>query len=1291
MKKENFGHESQYAAVPLGGIDEVDRTVADLIEAEAERQDRKLIFIASESICPPAVRRAMASPLAHIYAEGYPAPRMNVLTEDEISDFDHAFVNFRRYSDRRYYKGTDYMNVIESLAKRRCSDLFANDRMSSDHIFANVQSLSGAAANNAVYQAFLQNGDRILGMSLVSGGHLTHGSPVNRSGRTYNVASYSVGRDGKLDYEAIEQQAREFLPRLIVAGFSAYPWDIDWEALRKAADSVGALLMADISHTAGLVAAGVVNSPVGFADVMTFTTHKTLCGPRGAVILTTDEAHAKAVDLAVFPGEQGGPHMHQIAAKAVAFKLAQQKEFKDTMKKVVNNASAMGESFKKRGFELAYGGTDTHLLLLDLKKVKTASGNKITGEIASRLLDNIGITCNKNTIAGDTSANHPSGLRFGTTWVTQRGFGPEELDRTAELVCNVLKGAHAYTYFYAGGDVGRAKLEFDLMEEVQRGVQDLVKKAGDVKGEWEKQYPHFESPVEALNEKEEARPTPMAAPALQDGKPSMKLGRWLFVESYGEVSEEKNALMKSAGLVDMGGVQWVRVSGRRAALFLESVTTAEVLSLKPGQGVGALVLSPNGEMISDAAVLREETQDTSRTWHDSFLMRLGPTGDSDAALRWLRALSDGYTYHDEDIYLKAEGPALLTSLDEEEGGFTAFSLCGPEAQKVLGGVVEDKSLKIPDPGCYAGLQIDGEDVVVFRRGESGCLFGGDGGGRRGGNGGSDGDEQVAFEIAAPVESAKILWGRSLEKGAKVCGLKAVREVHESACSCGFEYGASSTECGPKELLSSPYSKLVFLKKPFFIGQKALLKTIEDEIKDEAAGHLEVGGVEDPGVLKEQLQPVKREEWAKALEVEQEEDRTTCLYEEHLKLTKKRNIIPFAGWKMPVWYDSIISEHEAVRKGAGLFDVSHMGVLSFTGPNAERFLDLVTTNYVPWLNPGQCQYSYLLDHEGNVIDDIIVYRETRDRFMMVVNAANAEVDEAWMRSILKGVVPLEASCPLKGFEGGVEIRNMKLDESLGDDRRVDLALQGPASLQTLFALMSDSEEKRKLAELPSFHLMEAHVGGMKFWIARTGYTGEAVGFELFPHPDKAVELWNMILDKGRDFGVVPAGLGARDSTRLEAGFPLHGHELAGEHAINPLEAGYAPFVRLHKPYFVGRGFMLDAYKNWKRTVVRLQTTGTGGRTIRPGAPVVDARRGTCVGTITSSVTVDKYQVGLAIVDRKRVREGDLVMVYPVTGGKVKKGAKAPEELQPGDRTSLPLEAKIISRFMKPGETRASALE
>ncbi|MFB0546328.1 MAG: serine hydroxymethyltransferase, partial [Anaerolineae bacterium] len=406
------------------GVDiaNIDPDIDYIIDLEEERQTRKLIMIPSESIAPKAVRQALSSVFNNVYAEGYPPLRMTRDEEKLLLDFDHQLVYYRRYADRRFYKGVDYVHFIETMAQRRVAQCFANERVSADQIYVNVQPLSGAAANLAVYEAFLQPGDTLMGMDLFQGGHLTHGSEFNISGKRYKVASYGVSRaTERLDYDAIMKLALEHRPKIIVAGYTSYPWAPDWEKFREIADAVGALLMADIAHTAGMTIAGVYPNPVGIADVITFTTHKTICGPRGAVIMTTDEDKAELIDAAVFPGEQGGPHTNKFAAIAVAFKIAQTECFRDLQRRIVENAKQLADALQKQGIKLAYGGTDTHLLRIDLRGIKTKTGFPLYGEIAVRLLDLCGIVANKNTIPGDELTALGSGVRLGTPWITQRG------------------------------------------------------------------------------------------------------------------------------------------------------------------------------------------------------------------------------------------------------------------------------------------------------------------------------------------------------------------------------------------------------------------------------------------------------------------------------------------------------------------------------------------------------------------------------------------------------------------------------------------------------------------------------------------------------------------------------------------------------------------------------------------------------------------------------------------------------------------------------------------------------
>jgi glycine hydroxymethyltransferase len=349
-----------------------------------------------------AVLEALGTVLTNKYAEGLPG--------------------------RRYYGGCEFVDVAEDLARSRALELFGADH-------ANVQPHSGAQANMAAFLAFLEPGDRILGMDLSHGGHLTHGSPVNFSGRYFEVTSYGVREsDGRLDYDAVRDRARETRPRMIIAGASAYARIIDFAAFGEIAREVGAVLLVDMAHIAGLVAAGLHPSPVPHADVVTTTTHKTLRGPRGGLILAREE-HAKAVDKAVFPGIQGGPLMHVIAAKAVAFHQALQPSFRDYARRVVDNARALGDALLARDFHLVSGGTDNHLLLVDLRP----SHPELTGKEAEAALERAGMTMNKNTVPGETRSPFvTSGLRIGTPALTTRGMGEEEMHRIGEWMARVL-------------------------------------------------------------------------------------------------------------------------------------------------------------------------------------------------------------------------------------------------------------------------------------------------------------------------------------------------------------------------------------------------------------------------------------------------------------------------------------------------------------------------------------------------------------------------------------------------------------------------------------------------------------------------------------------------------------------------------------------------------------------------------------------------------------------------------------------------------------------------------------
>ena len=1053
-------------------LEEVAPFVADLIRWEAERQARKLILIPSESYAPKAVRQALGSVFQNVYAEGYPPLRMTRDPEERLHDVAWQLAYYRRYADRRFYKGVDYVHFVECLAQRRCAELFAHGPIRPEHIFVNVQPLSGAAANLAIYQALMEPGDTLMGMDLYQGGHLTHGSEFNLSGQRYRVVSYGVDpRTERLDYDQIRDLARQHRPKVIVAGYTSYPWAPDWEAFRAIADEVGAYLMADIAHTAGMAAAGVYPNPVGVAHVTVFTTHKTICGPRGAVILTTDEELAQAIDMAIFPGEQGGPHINKFAAMAVAFHIAQSDRFRQLQRQIVTNAHALAEGLQKRGLRLAYGGTNTHLLLIDLKSIPSDTGYPVWGEPAVRILDLAGIVANRNTIPGDTETALATGVRMGTPWVTQRGLDEADMDRLAGLIHRILANIRPFAYNGLIGTLPRGKIELGVLEEVRQGVAELAEKAG-IDFEYQRSgYPHY----------------------------------W---GAEGQGSREAGAL---------------RVTGWRARQFVQEVVTANVAELAPGASLTTYMLDRHGRLIDEVVVAREEPDKWGR---DRYLITPTPQNAARVA-SWLRALSDGYVLFDEkDVFRKVEGPVVVE--ERRSGG------AGEQRSKGAGG--------------------------------------------RGG---------TAAELFAS------------------------------------------------------HPERFDLTKPYFVGQVHLREFAPQA--DKAEWHWQ-----------EQGGPLKR----------------TPLYEVHKRMEAK--MVPFAGWEMPVWYTSVGEEHRAVREAAGLFDVAHMGVFEIAGPHATTFLDTVCSNYVAWLEDGQSCYGYLLDPDGEVIDDVMIYRRRADLYLMVVNAVNEDKDWDWLNAVNERRVVIDRERPWVQVEAPAILRNLK-DPASGEREKRDIALQGPASLPTLQALTDDAELKAALARVRRTDLIECELAGLPLVIARTGYCGEEWGYELFVHPDDAADLWEAILKAGEPFGVKPAGLAARDSTRTEAGLPLYGHELAGPFDISPIEAGFPGYVKYHKPFFVGRDVLLAREGSRTREVIRFRVNQKGVRRPHTGDPVVN-RKGQHIGYVTScSIDTEGYLLGMAIVERRYNVPATPIAIFPLGGKSLE------EALLRGKRVALPVEATVLTRF------------
>jgi len=1031
-------------------LESTDPGLFDLIQLEDERQARRLIMIPSESIASRAILDVLGSSFTNVYAEGYPRPETRLFTEDEILDYTNMIGTYRRYSDPRYYKGVEYVDVVEALARRRCAEAFAANGLTADDLYVNVQPLSGAPANNAVYTALLNPGDTILGMSLLHGGHLSHGSSVNRSGKLYDAQHYTVdSRTERLDYEAILAKALETKPKIIIAGYSSFPYIPDWQKFREIADQVGAYLLADIAHIAGLTAAGVVPSPIGFAHVITFTTHKTLIGPRGACIITDSPGLSKKLDKAVFPGEQGGPHINNIAAIALAFREAQTEAYKQLQGQIIKNAVAFADQLKTRGLRVPYDGTGSHIVLIDSKSIKSEDGAYLTGDMGARILDAAGIVANSNTIPGDRSAFSATGVRFGTTVLTQRGFVENDLREVANIIADLFEKITPYNMAGGRSPKRRAKVDFMALENAKLAVKKLVEKAKDLTPVVEKHgYPHF------------------------------------F-----DIADNRET--KQASFC---------ISGDQVRLFLNYALSNDVEALEIGESQPTLLHTTGGDV---SGIL---------TSKDPFNFILAVPGEkAGLAGAWLRDLSDAYIQFDEDLAKRLPGPMRIEDAEMEN----IISAAGDPFGK--------------HKPYYIGMQ---PDI-------------------------SDGEPLPAFK-----------W----------------------------------------EAQQAP----VLLKTP--------------------------------------------------------------LNETHRKMGAK--MVPFAGWDMPVWYSSVHEEHLAVRQTAGLFDVTHMGVYQTEGPDAGVFLDSVCANDISSLAVGESCYTHFLDQDANVIDDLLVYRREKEKFLVVVNAANDEKDWSWLNAVREGSVRVVNEKPWAvAFGRKVNLRNLR-DLQSGEDRRVDIALQGPKSRDILLSLECSAQDRQAIQGLGWAELCEATLDGIELVISRTGYTGERMGFELFVHPEKAVQLWEALITKGEPFGIKPCGLGARDSLRTEAGLPLYGHEMGGLLNLGVGKAGFGKFVKTYKPWFIGRKVFLQQEEQRQGVVVRFTFDEKRTRMAHLGDPVVDDR-GKVIGTVTScAINTEGSLTGQAYLSEKYTAEGTSIYIYQ---GAPQNAGKAPADLTMGDRVTLPSRATVISRF------------
>lgn len=1065
--------------------------VEQTYKAEADRQRRELILIPSESICFPECAAAVASDLGNIYAEGQPDPRLSRAPASLARDAAVFEAWHRRLSDARFYRGCREADRVELLAKGYLAEAFAKlpGSPAADKIHANVQALSGAAANLAVYTALLEPGDGLLGLDLSHGGHLSHGSPFNVSGRLYRAASYGIdekaqGAARKLDYNRIRELARQHRPKILIGGSSAYAWDFDWPALRSIADEVGALLMADVAHLAGMIFGGVLSNPLPHAHIVTFTTHKTLCGPRGACIATTCADIARKIDNAVFPGLQGGPHVNAIAGIARLFEIVCQRgqEFGKFQRQVVSNAQVLAEALQEQGFTLEYGGTNTHLMLVDLKGFKTkGAGARMDGETASRLLENAGIICNKNTLPGDANASKSSGLRFGTPWLTQRGIKPDQLKMLARITRELLGSAHSFAVWVpAGEERCRARVPFEALLDARRKVAGIA----------------------------EALP-------------------------YPEASGNDELVSTFVMPMTVAGRSGLLVRGEKARLALDQALTCNVEALDTNQVAHGLLLKPDGSVIDDVIVQclgRKEPSAYGPNGEEHFAL-LVHLDRAETVSAWLSALSDGYVLLDSsDCYVKVDGPLAIEALE---------------------------NARLSNP----------------------------------------------LREAAQTREAMLL---------------------------------EATQAAPGMIDGS---------KIFFVGQKALPKKFAATAKP-AYSHTPAEG------------PLKR----------------TVLFDWHKQAGAK--LVPFGGWEMPVEYPAgIFAEHAAVRNAAGLFDVSHMSALEVSGKHAVAFLETVFSNCAARLVPGEAQYSYMLLPNGTALDDLYVYRIAAERFMVVVNAGNTPADLHWLHAVNAGEAAIDPENPGKRAPGPVTITDLR---TAGENALLDIAFQGPLSVKILAELAADPAHQARLLDSKLNDFFDVNLKGIPVRAARTGYTGEEIGFELFVHPDRCRELWELLLQQGKDRGVLACGLGARDSLRIEAGFPLFGHELEGSESLSLTEADYGFVSRYHVPFYIGRDAYIKRNSPRKRRLLRLK--GSGRRSVRAGSCVLGAD-GKPVGVVTSFAFSDpafNFHV-LAAVSAK---------FNPAPGVQIKVARATPEQVasgEPLDESKI-VELTVATRFPELSEKR-----
>jgi glycine hydroxymethyltransferase len=742
-----------------------------------------------------------------------------------------------------------------------------------------------------------------------------------------------------------------------------------------------------------------------------------------------------------------GPHANVFAALAVAFKLARTPQFKALQKQTVVNSIRFAERMKGHGFKIPFGGTESHLFNVDCKSVVGPDGTPLMGDRAARLLDLAGIVVNRNTIPGDTAAFAPSGLRFGTPWVTQRGFKEPEIDALADVTAQILKACIPYKYTGRRNNLFRAKVDFDAFNDAKLKVRELASQAGIDFEPPQHGYPHFFYPDDQL--------TAATQPYTQ-----------------------------------------IEIRGKRVRKFLYWTLTSDIFIIEHNGTQKTCLYTPKG--VVPAAITCIDKGPTCGHYRLTV-----PTAKAQFVIAWLRELSDGFVNFDPtDLYRKLPGTIVVV----EAGGTD----------------------KMP---AVTGETVDQTKPYFIGR--------------------------SAWAVSTPPPLPAFHWEAPTEAPLRQTGLNAV--------------------------------------------------------------HRAMGA----------------------------------------------RMVPFAGWEMPVQYTGVLDEHQAARRGAGLFDVSHMGVWEAAGLGAGAFLDALMGNEISSLFPGQATYAHMLAPTGEVIDDCYVYYRSPGCYLIVVNASNDDKDWAWANAVQRGEVMIDTELPWVKAPGrqNVTLRDLRQPSS-GADRRVDIALQGPRAREILLALGADAANTRCLKLLKRNELCDVVVGGFGLVAARTGYAGEEMGFELFVHPDQVVAFWQALVKVGTPLGLKPCGLATRDSLRTEAGLPLYGDEMAGDLNLTVGDAGFESYVKPYKPWFIGRDAYVAREKERKGAVIRFTFDEQRVRMAHNGDPV-DNANGERIGFVTScAIDGNRFITGQAFLDFAYAKEDTPILIHQ--GGVMDRPATA---------------AKVVSRFAK----------